>query len=657
MSLPLRDVRAAKSNLSTRESASTARAAPARAALRVFAPRARNSVSWRAVAGFFSSDSEARASWAPWLAGAIPLAYYVAGASSSTGFGEEGAFVAAARGLDVTYPPGAPISGLIAAPFSLLPFGPLSFRVTVANAVCAALTLGLFARALLSTLPHVGVTSAPVAGALSVAASLWLGQTPLFAQQALRPQVFAVQFLLSMLVFASLLRFEAEEPNSSMRTLYIGAFVQGLCFANHHVYGLLMLPVAAPTLGRVFAYRGFMGLMGHVAAPLLGFSAYVYVPARLASAAHGALADQSALARLALMLGAEPYWGPEWAAPLPVLETLRDGMFRGGVAGPLAALLLSALGFASMLRSSNRRRFGLVWSIALLVPLASVQFVLELKLREDAWGALLPCAAALVAAAAVGAGRVLEGLAARAPRLPRLLGPALVALALLAFVRGAPASAAPPQFADAFDELTRRALPPGARLFLYDAGSSFHQLGAESEEGGLRADLSLVPLAFRGLPLFDARAWPELARGGNLTLRTLQASSAQRPVYVELSEHLPVPVFESSAEQGLWARIPPEGTLVSEAPSAAAAQAARLRRLYAAVGPLSRLPFAAALQLGHTHLLQAVRRAGLGDDAGARDYLALCRALGFEDPRVARLERTLSQGSAIDIVRYLRQEQ
>jgi hypothetical protein len=615
------------------------------------------------VAGFFPSDSEARARWAPWLTGAVSLAYYLAGAGSSSGFGEEGAFVAAARELDVTYPPGAPVSVLLSAPFALLPLGPLSFRVAVASAICGAITLGLFARALLGTLPHVGVRSARLSGGLAVTASLWLGQTPLFAQQMLRPQLFAAQLLLSMLVFETLLRFEAEQPTDSMRTLYIGAFVQGLSFANHHVYALLLLPVAAPTLGRVFAYRGFMGLMGYVAAPLLGFSAYVYVPSRLASGASGALAEHSGLARLASMLGEEPYWGPSWAAPLPVLETLHQGL-GGNLAGLAVLLLLAALGFASMLHSSNRRRFGLVWLIALLVPLASVRLMLEPKLREDAWGALAPCAFALVAAAAVGAGQLLERVDVHLPRAARVLGPALPLLALLIFARGAPANASQAELGDAFDELTRRSLPAQSVLFLHDASSSFRYLGAEAEEGQLRADVSLVPLALRSLPhLQDARGrtQPELApslkavvRDGRLSAPPLRALSARHPVYVELSEQLPASVFETSAEDGLWVR-----TLAPELVLSAARQAAqteRLRRLYRTAGDLSRLPHGAVLQLGHTHLLQAVRRAGLGDRQGARDCLELCRALGFEDARVARLYGALANNAQVAIDDYLRLE-
>jgi hypothetical protein len=496
-----------------------------------------------------------------------------------------------------------------------------------------------------------------------VDASLWLAQTPLFAQQALRPQLFAVQFLLAMLVLETLLRFEAEEPNSSMRTLYIGAFVQGLCFANHHVYGLLMLPVAAPTLGRVFAYRGFMGLMGHVAAPLLGFSAYVYVPSRLASGAQGALAEQGGLARLSLMLGEEPYWGPDWAAPLPVLKTLREGLFGSGVAGLTALLVLSAIGFASMLRASNQRRFGLIWFIALVVPLSSVWLMLEPKVREDAWGALLPCAFALVAAAAVGAGRLLERICEHAPRLTRVLAPALIGLTLLVFVRGTPAFAARPELGDAFDELTRRSLPAQSALFLHDVGSTFHYLGGETEEGGLRADVNLVPRAFRSFPhLLDERARAqaelapsvrELSRAGSLTAGTLRALTERRPVYVELGEQLPAAVYEASAEDGLWARVLAPQSVVSEARSAKAAQFERMRQLYSAGGALTRLPHSAALRLGHTHLLQAVRRAGVGDRDGARDYLSLCRALGLQDARVARLEHALAHKTAVEIESYL----
>jgi hypothetical protein len=95
--------------------------------------------------------------WLGWLAGVVPLTFYLATASSFGGFHEEGALTAAARSLGVSHAPGAPLSSLIASFFALLPVGPLSFRVSVSAAVCAALMLGLFARTMFYTLLGAGV--------------------------------------------------------------------------------------------------------------------------------------------------------------------------------------------------------------------------------------------------------------------------------------------------------------------------------------------------------------------------------------------------------------------------------------------------------------------------------------------------------------------
>ncbi len=525
----------------------------------------------------------------PWLAGALPLAYYVAAAHAHGGFFEEGSFVAAARDLSVAHAPGAPIESLLAAGLALLPIGPLPFRVAIVSALCAALTLALFARALISTLHHVGAAQGRFAALLALAASLWLGQTPLFFAQAVRPQVFAVQFALSLLIIYTLLRFEEEEPHGSTRVLYFGAFLQGLCFANHHVYGLLMLPVAAPTLGRVFARRGFIGLMGHLTAPIVGFSVYLYVPLRLGHMPESGLAEQSGVARVLTMLSEEPYAGPSWAPPISLSAIVGDGLALSSPGRLSVFGVLLAAGLWVSLRASHARRFGTLWFIAWVVPFVSVLWVLSPRVPEDAWGALLPSACALTALASAGCGYLCTRLLA----LPRMLHDALgllwVALALLALSQRATGDARLlNQLADEADEQLRRRLAPDALLFEEEASSGFWFRGREAEEA-LRADVNLVPLALGARP-HALEVWaertPELAEAlrafvlaGELDVGTLQSLNALRPVYVEPSPALPRALRDSSVAEGLLLRVRSEGVTKRDAGEAQSENAQRLARV------------------------------------------------------------------------------
>lgn len=593
----------------------------------------------------------------PWIAGSLPLGYYVAGASAHGGFFEEGSFVAAARSLGVAYPPGAPIETLLGATFALLPVGPLSFRVALASAVCAALTLALFSRALLLTLTHIGFSDTRSAPALSLAGALLLGQSPLFFAEAVRPHVFSSQFALSMLIIYTLLRFEAEEPQGTTRVLYFGAFVQGLCFANHHVYGLLMLPLAAPTLGRVFARRGFIGLMGHVAAPLIGFSAFLYVPLRLAHDTEHGMAQAGGLSRVLTMLAAEPYQGPAFAPEVSVLEALRVGLGAGRAAPLLGLLVLTGLWVT--LRSSQRRRFGTLWFLALAVPVLSAALSLHPRLLEDAWGVLLPAAAGLYALACAGAGALLGLFANRSLRLSRGLSLGLLALSVLGFARQDGATPrALAQLGDGLDDLTRRDLPADAALFLGAAESAFRHQGREAEEQ-LRPDLTLVPLAFSALPhAVDtwAELHPELAEAlrawvlrAQLDAGSLQSLSAQCPVYVEPDVASDAALYQASLDEGLLLHVISDGPTPTDLRAERGAQAARLGRLY----PLPASPQALAasgalLRVGRAHLFQALARAALADREGARDYVSLSVASGLSDPRQAGLVALLARPEKLD---------
>jgi hypothetical protein len=595
--------------------------------------------------------------WLAPVAGGVPLATYVATASAHGGLYEEGTFIAAARSLGVPHPPGAPITTLLSAFAALLPVGPLSFRVAVTSAVFAALALGLFARSLFFTLRGVGVTMRDPRGPalLALAATWFVAQTPLFVQQATRPNVFAVQFALALWMIDALVRFELSEPTDDSRTLYLAAFVQGLAFANHHVFGLLMLSVAAPTLGRVFARRGFLGLMGHVAAPILGFSAYAYIPIRGAVDPFINIGEANRLTRAFWVLNADPWWGPSDLPEPDTLSRLSQGLGGGQRWVSLGVVALAIYGLVRASRAPSQRRFALLWLIALLIPMASSAWILEPKLLSDAWGALLPCALALTALATCGVGLTLQSLARRVPSvLPRgslaLCAGALLALAMHADARGLARFDAP----DAFDDLARRNLPTRAVVLTREAGTWFRHLGSEAEER-LRQDVTLVPLGVLRYPLMLeslSESDPELGTllnaalaTGKLPAQPLRQLAIMRPVLLELDRRVAPGVYGSLLPAGLFERV-------SAGPQAS--DDAALQRELSAFGKLYERLDAGTQdpetkpRLARTHLAKAIVASRRGERERALAHLRFGLVDAPRDPAMLQLRAALFSQSPLD---------
>jgi Protein of unknown function (DUF2723) len=594
--------------------------------------------------------------WLVPLACTAPLAYYVAGAASHPGLYEEGSFVAAARSLGVPHPPGAPITNLATAFAALVPIGPLAFRVAVSSAVCASFTLALFARALFFSLRGVGVGRRGVrAPALLALAGTWfVAQTPLFFSLATRPNVHAVQFAIGLWMIDALVRFELSEPSDDRRPLYLGAFVQGLAFANHHVFALLLLSVAAPTLGRVFARRGFMGLMGHVAAPILGFSAYVYVPIRGGREPFINIGAPDTLTRTFWVVNADPWRGPGDLAEPDALAQLREGLCGQSTVLAVALYGLAAIGLVLAARNTSPRRFALLWSIALAVPLASVAWILEPTVRAEAWGALVPCALALVALATFGLGLGLRNLLRQHAELGServgvlASGLALLSLMLHAEPRGQAHAAAP----EAIDQVARRSLPTRAVVITPNLESYFRWLGVEAEER-LRADLTLLPLAALEYPhmvesLSDEA--PELApvlgeylRGHQLGGASLDALARKRPVLVELGQGVSSELYPSLAPAGWYERYGGAGV----------ADARLWSDLYTQLGDEIRAPDLSAL-LVRGQLFQAVAAGSRGQRGFALAHVELGLLSAPADVRLLALRKALGQPGSLSAALLLR---
>src|SRR6476660_5936416 len=77
-----------------------------------------------------------------WLAAGVPFVAYLWTASGSSYWLDAGEFVAASAQLDIAHPPGHPLTAMYGKLFTLLPLGPLAFRVAIGQAVAAALAAG-----------------------------------------------------------------------------------------------------------------------------------------------------------------------------------------------------------------------------------------------------------------------------------------------------------------------------------------------------------------------------------------------------------------------------------------------------------------------------------------------------------------------------------
>lgn len=594
-----------------------------------------------------------------WLSGVVPLAYYLASASAFGGLYQEAALVGSATELGVLPAPGAPLSSLVASLLTLIPVGPLAFRVACASAVFVALGLALFARALFFSLYGLGARRSDVNAWLCLGSAWLIAQSPSAWLSGTHANIFALQWLLALAIIDALVRHELSEPTDDLRLLNFAAFVQGLAFANHYALAFLTLPAAAPTLGRVFARRGFIGVMGHAALPLFGFSAYVYVPIRAGQHPSINFGEANTWSRLFAMLSAEPFFAPaqlaEERGAWPVVRAFADAV------GPswFVWCVLALVGLVLARRAYGRRRFAAVWALLFVVPLAGAAFLLRPGLFADRLGALLPSVFALVGLSALGVGLSLESIGTLHKASWVLHGArALAFFALFVFLRVAPVRSSHDGAAlDALSDLTRRNLPEGALVLSYDADTLLRHMGGEVEER-LRPDVHVVPLSLlEPAPLESLiEREPELGPllrdvivRGNPAPATLQSLAAQRPVFLELEARVRPEVYPTLVSEGLLSRVLSDNTTHGDERMAAQRVAPRLSYLEKRLrlGPPG--PDVAprlALKLSY----QALQAASLDDRELGKQLLGLAGMLAPESERVRALRAALNAPGTLDVL-------
>ena len=130
-------------------------------------------------------------------------ALYVWGVSGSGYWFDAGEAMAAVIELTLIHPPGSPLYTLVTYPFTLLPIGPLPFRVALGSAACLALGWALLLCVLRAWLragagPAVSLLSPPGQTAAATLAVLLLAGSAATFWQALRPEVYGLHFCIAM---------------------------------------------------------------------------------------------------------------------------------------------------------------------------------------------------------------------------------------------------------------------------------------------------------------------------------------------------------------------------------------------------------------------------------------------------------------------------
>lgn len=512
------------------------------------------------------------------LAFLVPFVFYVPTTSAFGYWLDSGELVAASRNLAIAHPPGEPVTALWGRLFLWFPVGPAPWRIALASGVAASLASALLFAAAERTVARVFGARSWKTLAFGLGAAWLAAFAPGFWMQAVRPEVYAVQVLLEMLVIERIVALEASWPTTDTRPLFVAAIALGLGLANHHFLAFLLLPAVAPTLARVMLERGSRPLVVAAAFVAVGLLTYLYLPLRALAHADPSLGAPTTFSRMAWVVSAEVFQKSSTLTPQPIDERLVDVVVLLFESLGAFVVFASALGAYVLGRTTGLRRLAWTWGTVLVITLVARGWLGFVRSNPDALGYLMPAMSAASVLAAVGLARVSMLVAHRFPSLtkaaPALAASVVLALGLAQASHGlASSDLSAFDATDVFDDLRRRDLPYGAVVIASTPSTSFRHWGGEASER-LRPDITLVPIPFLGYPgmvdeilLRDPSLLP-LLRGfvleGTFREGDLQSLASERPVFVELDPVIPVSLYSTLVPAGALYEVLPEGATITD---------------------------------------------------------------------------------------------
>ena len=142
--------------------------------------------------------------------------------------GDTPELITAAATLGIAHPPGYPLFTMLGHIFSLIPFGPIPFRVNLLSVVCDSLAVGIV------YLIAFRLTRSQLAAAI---AALALAVDPIFWEWSLEAEVFPLNNLLAAILILLIVIWNEQPARSGV--LVVACFVAGLALTNHQTIVLV----------------------------------------------------------------------------------------------------------------------------------------------------------------------------------------------------------------------------------------------------------------------------------------------------------------------------------------------------------------------------------------------------------------------------------
>ena len=603
---------------------------------------------------------------------AIPLTLSIFTATSEPYWLDSPEFTAAVQTLGLPHPPGHPLYVMLTKPFTLLPFGTIGFRVSLASAVYGAIASWLLFKSALLVLTHSSDTVARWMNAIiALGCALLATTTHAWWFQTVRQEVYALQILIVAALLYLLLRYcfaNRKDPLNS-RLLIFAGFVFGLGLCNHHFIMMVSLPAALPAMvamarGNVKSSAMQYGTMALAA--MVGLLPYLFIHLRSLANVPVALGSAHTFEEFFWVVSAKVYQkSMHQESAVYLQDNAQEAIFTlMSELGPVIVVI--ALGGAYlMLRRRSTRLAGITLLLLQVVTLFMRALMGIDPFNPDYYGYILPTVTATSVFVGVSVNVALHVML-RTSSKPILAAAPIAALCLLFPIY---------QARNAFPNVNLRHftatriiydealgdVPPGT-LALSSYYKLFFLLHSTRYIDGSHPDVKVVnPQLFgypgylaavtRDMPELKTLAWSIFVKG-KITEKAIADLALKYPVRVEPSPWSEPLAMNHLFPTGLLYTALPEPTSSTDVKQMAEDHATRWKSVYRLMDTQWQ-EHETWRFLAWCHYLDAIYFAQMGARDAARQSIEFSRNIGSSTKELNALEDALREGKGrVDVTPF-----